>query len=150
IVVHHSILSLPQALQDRAESVLEFTPLRPISTGRPFVLLFFVLSGFVLAVAIRSDPRFSYGAFVLKRVCRIYLPYAASLVLSIAIFALVRPDPIPGLTSWFNSTWSDGISETAIVENALLVGNVASSTLNNVNWSLVYELRISLIFPLLM
>ena len=89
IVVHHCILSLPQDTQDRIEALLKYTPLRPFSTGRPFVLLFFVLSGFVLAVAIRSEQRFTYGAFVAKRFCRIYLPYAASLAFSIAIFALV-------------------------------------------------------------
>src|SRR5690349_9211043 len=85
VVIHHCILSLPQPAQDRIEALLKFTPLRPFSTGRPFVLLFFVLSGFVLTVAIRSDSRFSYSAFVLKRVCRIYLPYAASLAFSIVI-----------------------------------------------------------------
>jgi peptidoglycan/LPS O-acetylase OafA/YrhL len=86
---------------------------------------------------------------VLKRFCRIYLPYAASLAFSIVVFALVHPAPMPELTSWFNSTWADGISMDAVAENALLVGTYYSASLNNVNWSLVYELRISILFPFL-
>src|SRR5262249_47796694 len=120
-----------------------------IADGRPMVIVFFVLSGFVLTVALGIDPVRSYRGFVIKRIFRIYVPYVASLLVSAAIFFSLQPSAVPQLTGWFNATWADGVSFEEFAENALLLGTVKSATLNNVNWSLVYELRISMIFPLL-
>jgi peptidoglycan/LPS O-acetylase OafA/YrhL len=150
VVLHHCFLTLP--LQTRALLFHYFgdTPLRVILIGRPFVILFFILSGFVLAVSLLQGHATSFGAFMTKRLFRIYLPYVASLGLSILIFALVRPEPIAALSGWFASTWQDGVTPDVLMSHLLLDGTATGSSLNDVNWSLVYELRISLIFPALL
>src|SRR5438105_12280270 len=53
----------------------------PLIAGHESVILFFLLSGFVLSVPYlrgRSQP---YGTFLLRRVLRIYCPYFFALVL---------------------------------------------------------------------
>ena len=68
------------AFADKSEGAvwwLANTPLRMLVSGRPSVILFFVLSGFVLAVSLEKGMK--YRDFVVRRFCRIYLPFAASL-----------------------------------------------------------------------
>ena len=62
-----------------------WTPLNWLIIGRPWVILFFVLSGFVLSIALeRAGASQGYAGFVLRRMCRIYLPFAASILFSAA------------------------------------------------------------------
>ena len=49
--------------------------------GDAAVILFFTLSGFVLALPFLSYRQPTYSDFVIRRVCRIYFPYAAALSL---------------------------------------------------------------------
>src|SRR5260370_27650821 len=59
-------------------SVVHFidrTPLRLLAAGHQAVSLFFLLSGFVLTLPYKKNGRLNYGPFLLKRICRIYLPY---------------------------------------------------------------------------
>ena len=45
--------------------------------GRAAVILFFILSGFVLSLPFLREPRPGYAGFAVRRICRIYLPYLA-------------------------------------------------------------------------
>jgi len=47
--------------------------------GLEAVIVFYVLSGFVLAITAARINAPSYTAFTVKRFCRIYIPYAGSL-----------------------------------------------------------------------
>ena len=51
------------------------SPLRVLALGHEAVILFFVISGFVLTLQLTSDRRVTYRDYVVKRICRIYLPY---------------------------------------------------------------------------
>ncbi len=124
----------------------ENTPLRLIVSGRPAVILFFVLSGFVLALSL--EKAMTYRDFVIRRVCRIYLPFAASIVLAAVIFAVANQAVLPGYDALYNRT--EPLSWQLIAGHLMMLGDTHSSSLNKVMWSLVYELRISLIFPVLM
>ncbi len=126
-----------------------WTPLNLAVTGRPPVILFFVLSGFVLACSLER-PGSGAGRFLLRRICRVYLPFVASLALSVAAYHLTRPHEIGELSSWFNHlAWTDRPSTGLVFKHLLMLGVNGSDSLNPVMWSLVFELRISLIFPLL-
>ena len=50
------------------------------------VLTFFALSGYVLALPYFSGRAPTYGTFVVRRFCRIYLPYAAVVAAAGVIF----------------------------------------------------------------
>lgn len=131
---------------------LKFTPLRLlVSAGPPAVVLFFTLSGFVLSLPfLRSTRGPSYAAFAIKRVCRIYPPFAAAVLASAVLYAVLEPAPIPSLSPWFNTVlWDRPLSVDYVFRNLMLTGLPHDMTLDLVMWSLVHELRISLIFPLL-
>ncbi|TKI74814.1 acyltransferase, partial [Bacillus wiedmannii] len=63
--------------------LLKETPARLIfSSGNESVIIFFVLSGFVLYRSIQKNYD-SYGSFLLKRICRIYIPYIVAIIIAI-------------------------------------------------------------------
>jgi hypothetical protein len=49
-------------------------PLHILVAGPEAVILFFVLSGFVLALPIVQRKQLPYHAYLIRRICRIYLP----------------------------------------------------------------------------
>jgi peptidoglycan/LPS O-acetylase OafA/YrhL len=90
--------------------------------------------------------------FLVKRVCRIYIPYIAAVACGIGLRQVIVKPFNPALISWYNvSVWHQSINPRMIVEHVVMVGGVKSqSGLVPVVWSLVHEMRLSLIFPLLM
>ena len=110
------------------------------------MILFFALSGFVLFLPYERRG-LSYVHFVVKRICRIYLPYLGALALAVAMNLHYH-----GLVTdhqWVNSTWNQEPSSNLIFQHILFLGNYPWETFNTAFWSLVYEMRISLIFPFL-
>ena len=149
VVMHHVFLVL-EPVYPSLEIVGDWWfPLRYLAIGRPAVILFFLLSGFVLSLSIEGDERFFYPSFVIKRVSRIYLPYVAALALSLCLYLLIGPEPIASQSPWFHYTWDHGVNPSTVMGHLLLLGRETDQTFDNVAWSLVFELRISLIFPIL-
>ena len=131
-------------------TLLQWTPLNLFFSGRPWVILFFVLSGFVLSCSLERAATIDYRGFVLRRLCRVYLPFVASILFSVALYALVRPERVPELGRWFNDlAWNQAPTGRMLAEHLLMTGLEGEHLLNPIMWSLVYELRISLLFPLL-
>lgn len=131
---------------------LKYSPLRVFfSSGPPAVVLFFVLSGFVLSLPfLREGRRAGYAGFALKRVCRIYLPFVAAILFSAFLYAVVQPKLMPSLSHWFNTVlWDEPLTLGYLGRNLAMTGLNPDMTLDLVMWSLVHELRISLVFPLL-
>lgn len=123
--------------------------LRFMISGSESVILFFVLSGFVLSLPFYSKKQPEYGKFLLKRICRIYIPYIISILFVLVIRKLTYEGKISSLTEWFNGTWSGNVDFNVVKNHFLLIGTFLSN-LNSVVWSLVHEMRISIIFPFLM
>ncbi len=71
VVLHHFSRICPENFTH----LLIRTPLRLLLAGDQAVILFFLLSGFVLTLPYKKNTSLSYGPFLLRRVCRIYLPY---------------------------------------------------------------------------
>jgi peptidoglycan/LPS O-acetylase OafA/YrhL len=110
------------------------------------VNLFFVLSGFVLFQQLQSE-RPGYLSFVVRRSFRLFPPCIVAVTASYLIYVLWSPAPAPQLTPWFNDvSWPPGITPDQYLMHLTLTGE--TSLLRPI-WSLVYEWRISLIFPLL-
>ena len=58
-------------------------------------------------------------------------------------------DRLSGLSDWANAPWRDGFGIGLLAGHATLVGSFDNAQYDPVLWSLVHEMRISLIFPLL-
>jgi peptidoglycan/LPS O-acetylase OafA/YrhL len=121
--------------------------LSPFSQGYEAVMLFFALSGFVLSQAYLARREQPYGLFVSRRITRIYVPYFVSLTLAVAGDAIWHGHL--GLGNWAEGMWSQPVDVKLVMQHILLLGNYNWGQINAVIWSLVYEMRISLIFPLL-
>jgi peptidoglycan/LPS O-acetylase OafA/YrhL len=118
--------------------------LEMFTDGRSAVVLFFVLSGYVLSLphwAARSMP---YGGYLIRRFCRIYLPFAAAAVLAILGAAWFVHSTL-FLTPWFNQTWHTPITAGIVVRQFLMV---PMNVFNTAFWSLTYEMQMSIVMPL--
>ena len=142
VVFHHfSRLCSPQITH-----IIDRSPLRLLVAGHQAVILFFLLSGFVLTLPYKKRGSLNYGPFLLKRVCRIYLPYLGALALAI-LCDLHFSDHAHYDNYWINWTWSAPVTTHLVVQHILFLGNYDWSQFNTAFWSLVYEMRISLVFP---
>lgn len=115
-----------------------------ISAGNA-VILFFVLSGFVLslpAVAGRPQP---YLTFVVRRVFRIYVPYLGALALTVAGAFWLHSRIV--LSDGTVMLWSAPLDWHLVRQHLLFLGNYNADELDLPVWSLVHEMRISVFFP---
>ena len=151
VVFHHFLIILPVVFEDRsAMRLLKYTPLHIFWSGHEAVILFFVLSGFVLSMPFISKNNVQYTSFLAKRICRIYIPYLAALGAGILALSIVDHREIDGLSAWVNRIWQEPLNAQVIWSHILLIGMVNNDAIDPVIWSLVHEMRISLFFPLLM
>lgn len=134
----------------KAFEFLRRTPGSLLAAGHESVILFFVLSGFVLSLPFNKEGKPpSTVAFIVKRVFRIYVPYVIAILVAISANDFFG-GPMLSMNTWFNQTWSTPIHATDVVNNILFLGNYDFAQFNTATWSLVYEMRISLLFPFLM
>ena len=129
-------------------SIIKFSPLHLFWAGHEAVILFFILSGFVLSLPYygsRHEP--SYTTYIVKRFLRIYVPYIVAISFSALLRIVFSEGGIPELTYWFNVIWVEPITMENIINHILLIGDYNTGTFNGVTWSLVHEMRISLVFP---
>ncbi|WP_285765461.1 acyltransferase [Peribacillus sp. SI8-4] len=125
------------------------SPLRLIfSSGNESVILFFVLSGFVLYVSI-NRTKFDYSTYLVKRIFRIYIPYLVAISTAILAKTLLSDNELPVISTWFDKSWRTLDSPNLFLQHLLFIGQYNTDAYNNVIWSLVHEMRISLIFPVL-
>lgn len=124
------------------------SPLTLAGNGRAAVAIFFVLSGFVLALPWFHGRPPSWRHFVIRRVCRIYLPYAAAVALAMILATVLASDPSLHLSAWFDANWTEPVTAEVVADQVLMLGG--HNTFDNAVWSLDHEMRISLLFPLLL
>ena len=141
VVVNHFILVGPLWWIPRS-------PLRVLALGHEAVILFFILSGFVLTLQLISDRRISYRDYAIRRICRIYLPYLAVLFTAFSIVNLINIEPVKWAGSWFNDIWTGSFSGREMLDHLLFIGEYKANRVLPVIWSLIYEMRISLMMPL--
>lgn len=126
------------------------TPLRLILTGHESVILFFILSGFVLSLPYYTSKEINYHKYLIKRFFRIYIPYLIAVIIAILANLLFSQNGILTFSDWFNKIWTYKTSLVDIVNHILFLGYYNTNEYNTVIWSLVHEMRISIIFPFLM
>jgi peptidoglycan/LPS O-acetylase OafA/YrhL len=150
VVFHHFLFVLP-SISDHETALwyLKYTPLHLFWAGHEAVIFFFLLSGFVLSLQFFGKPVY-YTGFFIKRICRIYIPYLAAVAVAIACSQIFCRGPIPDLSTWFNSVWTTKPSIALIANHLAFITNFHNGAFDPVLWSLVHEMRISLLFPLIM
>lgn len=146
VVFYHVSLVARPFLSAEEWAWLTRTPLKIFTAGTEAVLVFFVLSGLVVTLpALRSG--FGWLGYYGGRMLRLYLPVWASLALAALAIALLPRDlaaVTPG--SWLARanalvlSWPQLFSEASLWK--------ASYDVNNVLWSLRWELVFSLSLPL--
>lgn len=157
VVIHHCLISFTtfyllsnhQSINNNLMQTLSNSPLHFIWGGHEAVILFFVLSGFVLSLPILNGNFNRFDQYLIKRFCRIYLPYIFTIAVSALLYSIIGTNDTPDLSEWFNGMWSNPITLKSIISFLLMFG-FDSHNLNTVTWSLVHEMRISIIFPLIM
>ena len=109
------------------------------------VMLFFVLSGFVLTMPwVRGEPP-RWGEFLIRRCSRLWPPVVVTVAVAVCVYALVGPDIWDAGLHWRGSLTA-GTIERCI---SMIGPTGGCRELVLPLWSLTYEARISLIFPIL-
>ncbi|HHT7168325.1 TPA: acyltransferase family protein [Bacillus cereus] len=156
VVIHHCLLTFivffaaynHESINSLIVRFLSNSPLHIMWAGSESVILFFILSGFVLSLPFLNNKTTTYQNYLVKRFCRIYLPYIITMFLSVSLFNLIKVDnPIPHLSDWFNGMWSSPLTFKTALSHLLMLG-FDTHNINTVTWSLVHEMRISIFFPL--
>ncbi|HWI85648.1 MAG TPA: acyltransferase [Sphingomonas sp.] len=124
--------------------------LRLFFAGEQAVYVFFVLSGLVLFLSINNGKQFNYTSYAVKRFVRLYLPLAAAIFMSACLYFSFYTHPIAGASGWLNrKSWAYPLDITLIGGHLALLDAERFQSLTNVMWSLVHEIRISMIFPVI-
>ena len=147
----HHLLALDgrgHPLIARVNVALKWSPLYPFVAGYESVVLFFVLSGFVLTLPQTTRRADGYPVFAVRRILRLYPPYVAAVLIAVAGQYLYHSPPAD-LGAWVSTRWKVPISHGDIANYMLMVHHFDPGPLNPVLWSLIVEMRISLLFPLI-
>jgi peptidoglycan/LPS O-acetylase OafA/YrhL len=89
-----------------------------------------------------------YFAFLVKRLFRIYVPYLAALLLAVLCDARFHGH-VHGFAPWVDRTWPGPVPWRLFWQHVALVGDYDYRQFNGAFWTLIYEMRISILFPAL-
>lgn len=116
----------------------------PFSFGQEAVIVFFLLSGFVIFANERTRVR-QFGGYYVRRLRRIYPPILAAMLVSTLLWAVglihVRPGLVPAVSTLLSVQDISGLKPGVISDPYLH---------NDPLWSLSYEVFFYLVFPLVM
>lgn len=116
--------------------------------GHASVILFFLLSGFVLTLPSLRGSQQPYLRYLVRRGCRIYPPYLAGLLISIlgCSYFWGRSQYGPAVAQF----WRAPPNVHSILAHLLMIGRFDVYLYDGPVWSLVHEMRISIVFPLIL
>ena len=121
--------------------------------GKGGVVLFFVLSGYVLALSLGSKaPSFmAFVKFGVRRVFRLYPVYWAALLLAFVVLWAVQKNgagQVTGLPAWFLDGTGLQLKQWLLQTTLVAPGMKSDFALPTV-WTLMTEAKVSMVFPLL-
>lgn len=122
--------------------------------GRSAVTMFFVLSGFVLALGhVSAEARpIVLVPFYGRRITRIWLPWFAIFLISLIarqFLLLPYPQTIPPVSAHHTSFWSNEYSFSDILRQMVFLLHDSTKMLLPQDWSLGVELKASLLIPVI-
>lgn len=149
LLYHLSLVAGPVLRRDNGTGVgsvmwwVSQTPLKLMAAGSEAVLVFFILSGLVVSLPALKSARFSWSAFLSGRLARLYLPVWASIGLgALCVWMIPRNHSAVGKGTWMDvsqATWVTVATQASLTR--------ISYSLNNVLWSLRWELLFCVLLP---
>lgn len=128
---------------------ISLSPLRLLFSGHAAVGVFFVLSGFALTKSLSYSRQNEFLRFMVRRFFRIYPPFALIILSTALLCYWLQPQAIPG-RDWINLSWNTPVTTDLVLGHlGMIVTSGHYVSLNSPMWTLVHELRISLIFVFL-
>ncbi|CAN5263927.1 acyltransferase [soil metagenome] len=152
VLLHHGLLPIP----DVANPIYDhpdaggwgwylYSPLHVLTAGTEAVLVFFILSGFVLTLPVLRAVKFDWRSYYPARIIRLYLPVIAAIIFAVAL-VLILPRMLAGDPSpWMRDHSGTLAWTTPFVDAFLLAG---TSNLDGPLWSLRWEVLFSLLLPI--
>lgn len=156
VVVHHALLTSPPLasayVAGDAPPIagsfawwLIWSPLHLAWAGHEAVILFFVLSGLVLALPWAEHRPPTWSAYYRKRLARLYLPVTAAVLIGYALIQAGLHTHSGGGSAWLAGhpatvTWREALSDAALLGHPGVV--------NSALWSLKWEVLFSALLPL--
>lgn len=128
------------ALPDRVRTLWLASPLGVLVNGAGAVHLFFVLSGYVLSLALLRDPGLT--RYYVRRVFRIQPPYMAAVLFAWALSALYVPGGRASVAGMPLVHLPAARLPLALAFPSMAFGQLP------VGWSLYVEMAMSIVFPL--
>lgn len=153
VVVHHCVLVSPQLARlyeehpeppTGAAALLGYTPLHLLWDGPAAVTVFFVLSGFVLAIPFLKPGHMPWRLYYPRRLARLYLPTIAAVALALLLF-VVFPRRHETSWSWWVNAHAFPLGPVQVLKDAVLL--FGTSWLDSPLWSLRWEVVFSLALP---
>lgn len=147
VVISHCLNTDPGLVHPAGGTLawwVSYTPINLLWDGDEAVLMFFVLSGFVLARPfVTQEKRQSYFSYYPRRLLRLYPPLWGGLLFTFLLTFAESRHMIPGATFWMNnhSNW-----HLSTLQDALLPR--IGTTFDGPLWSLRWELLFSMSLPL--
>jgi peptidoglycan/LPS O-acetylase OafA/YrhL len=127
--------------------LLNESPFGLLIGGSDAVYVFFVLSGFVLFLPyVRPRGPDPYPQYLIKRICRIYLPFLVAATLAVSADLLFyRPGTNALLPGWEN--WHRPFPMSAIWQHLTFIWRPDLTEFNPAFWTLGQEMRLSILYP---
>ncbi|MGX5680259.1 acyltransferase family protein [Schumannella luteola] len=125
-----------------------YTPLKVLTAGPEAVVVFFLLSGFVLSLEPLRKPAFDWISYYPRRIVRLYVPIVASVVVAVLLVLLVPRDPARASSSWVAMLADPSLRPSSIIGEATVLFHPPLFPLNGPLWSLLWEVWFSLLLPL--
>ena len=166
VLVHHVSMTAPGISAAYQSSVgvhtgsagwwSTLTPLKLLVAGPEFVLVFFVLSGFVLVrspLAARAAARatgrgYDWAAYYPRRIIRLAVPVVVSVALAAAWILLVPRAGIGAGGVWLAHQDNPDIGLPNLLGEASVIGGSGRPDVNPPLWSLTWEMWFSLLLPI--
>jgi peptidoglycan/LPS O-acetylase OafA/YrhL len=160
VVMHHALLASaprlaavyapgPGVTHTTLERLLAFTPLHIIWAGQEFVIVFFVLSGFVLTLPAARGRPLPAALYYPSRLTRLYLPVWGALAFAAVLHVAVAHRAVAGASFWLDAH-SQPLGWSTLAREATLVTGAGDWAFTSVLWSLRWEVLFSLALPLLL
>lgn len=158
VMLHHALLSLPvlalpyvdrdasRASAGWFEGMFIHSPAHIVWEGTAAVLLFFMLSGYVLVLQVKNARTYDWVAYYPHRLVRLYLPVLAALLLAVVLVGVSGTADGDSMASTWTAARPDQVTPFAVLQDATLLasaGNIMSPL-----WSLQWEVWFSLLLPL--
>ena len=158
VVLNHALISVVPAMANTYVGApppkpgsslwwLGYTPARFVWAGPEAVVLFFVLSGFVLALpAVRRGLRWFDASYYPRRLIRLYVPVWGALLFVVLLRTVLVRTVVPG-GSWWLNLHTAPMSRHDWLTSAGLVHESNGWEFTSVLWSLKWEVLFSLLLP---